>query len=126
MHIPAMKGKIFVDSSKIINWIPEDPTGDIEGTKLAMDVMEGLLEEQGLSSILVDLTKSRRPNPLQRQIIINALQSNSHNIKKIALFGQTALMKAVAHFVINASGYERMKFFASRSQALQWLTHEIL
>ncbi|MBI4091097.1 MAG: STAS/SEC14 domain-containing protein [Candidatus Komeilibacteria bacterium] len=116
-----MKGKVFVDSAQIVNWIPEDPTGDIEGTKLAMEVMEGIVEEQGPSLILVDLTKGQRPNALQRQIIINTIRSNMHSIKKIAIFGESALMKAVAFFVINTSGYSNMRFFSSRSQAIQWL-----
>ena len=116
-----MKGKVFVDSAQIVNWIPEDPTGDIEGTKLAMDVLESIIEEAGPSLILVDLTKGLRPNALQRQIIINAIRRNFNNIQKVAIFGESALMKAVAFFVINASGYSNMKFFPSRSQAIQWL-----
>ena len=124
VYYANMKGKIFIDSSKIINWIPEDPTGDVEGTKLAMDVMESLIEEQGPSSILVDLSKAPRPNGLQRQIMINSIQSNFHNIRKIAIFGENALMKAVAYFVVNTSGYGNLKFFSNRSEATQWLLTE--
>ena len=116
-----MRGKIFADSNKIINWIPENPTGDVSGTKIAMDLISNLLEEQEKSSILVDLTKSFRPNTAQRQIIINALKNNFHNISKIAIFGENALMKAVAAFIINASGYTNMHFFVNRNQATQWL-----
>ena len=116
-----MKGKVFADSAGIINWIPEDPTGDVEGTKLAVNVIEGLLDEQGPSTILVDLSKAPRPNALQRQIVINGLQSNFHNITKIAFFGHNALMKAVAYFVINNAGFQNIRFFANRNQATQWL-----
>lgn len=119
-----MNSKVFVDSNKIINWIPEDPTGDIEGTKLAMEVMESLTEEEGPSNILVDLSKAHRPNALQRQIIINTIQSNAHNIKNVAFFGENALMRAVAYFVINTAGYNNIRFFANRNEAIQWLTKE--
>ncbi|OGY88728.1 MAG: hypothetical protein A2677_00150 [Candidatus Komeilibacteria bacterium RIFCSPHIGHO2_01_FULL_52_14] len=119
-----MKGTVFVDSNKIINWAPENPTGDVEGTKLAMEVMEGLVNEQGPSSILVDLSKSKRPNALQRQIIINTIRANIHNLKKIAFFGETPLMKAVTYFVINTVGFANIQFFSSRSEALQWLTKQ--
>ena len=108
-----------------MNWIAEDPTDDVEGIKLSMDIMVGLLEEhQGPINLIVDLSKGQRPNKVQRQIIINTLQSNHHNIKKVAIFGASPLMKAVSYFVINTAGFERIKFFDSRQQAIQWLHSE--
>jgi hypothetical protein len=116
-----MKDRVFIDSDNILNWIAENPTGDVEGTTLSVDVLSNLLDEHGPISILVDLTKADRPNTLQRQIILNGIQSNRHTIKKIAIFGESPLMKAVAYFIINASGYEQMKFFTSRNKATSWL-----
>jgi hypothetical protein len=116
-----MKDRVFIDSDTILNWIPGNPTGDIEGTSLSVNVLSDLLEEHSPTCVLVDLTRAQRPNTLQRQIIINGLQSNRHNIKKIALFGESPLMKAVSYFIINTSGYENMKFFSSRNKAVLWL-----
>ncbi len=116
-----MKDRVFVDNDGILNWIPGNTTGDVEGTSLSVNVLTGLLEEHGPIAVLVDLTRAQRPNSLQRQIIINALQSNRHNIKKIALFGESPLMKAVSFFIINTSGYDAMKFFSTRNKATIWL-----
>lgn len=120
-----MKDKVFVDNEGILNWIPENVTGDVEGTSLSINVLTDLLEEHAPAMILVDLSKAERPNALQRQIIINAVQSNKHNIKRVALFGETPLMKAVAFFIINASGYDCMRFFSSRNKATMWLKEPI-
>jgi hypothetical protein len=120
-----MKDKVFVDSDSIVNWIPENVTGDVEGTSVAVNVLSELIEEHAPSSILVDLTKAQRPNTLQRQVIINALQSNKHNIHKVALFGESPLMKAVAYFIINASNYGTIRFFSSRNKATIWLKERV-
>ncbi len=116
-----MKDRVFVDSDNILNWIPGNQTGDVEGTSMSVNVLSELLEERSPSCVLVDLSRAQRPNTLQRQIIINGLQSNRHNIQKIALFGESPLMKAVSYFIINTSGYENMKFFSSRNKAVTWL-----
>lgn len=115
------KDKIFVDRNNVLNWIPENPTGDTEGTILSFDVMENLLDQHGPMSIIVDLSKSLRPDSSQRHIIIGRLKEHMHQINKIALFGESPLMKAVAHFIINASGFTNIKFFQNRQQARQWL-----
>lgn len=116
-----MKDKVFVDSDSILNWIPENNTGDVEGTSVSVNLLSELLEEHAPASVLVDLSKAQRPNTLQRQIIINALQSNKHNLRRVALFGESPLMKAVAYFIINTSGYDNIKFFSSRNKATLWL-----
>lgn len=116
-----MSDKVFIDSGEILNWIPENETGDIEGTRRSVQVMEDLLEEHTKMGILVDLSKAQRPNREQREIIINAIRSHTSNINKVALFGETPLIKTVAFFIINASRFENMKFFSNRSEALAWL-----
>ena len=116
-----MNDKVFVDSKGILNWIPETPYGQTEGTKGAIDMIKQLLDEHGPMRILIDLSKSERPDKHQRQIIINALRNNFHNVSKIALFGVAPVMKAVAFFIINSAGYSNLKFFSSRSQAESWL-----
>ncbi len=116
-----MTDKIFMSNGTIVNWIPESMTGDEESIQKSMEVMNDLIEEHGPVTVLVDLSKAHRPNSKQREIIISALQADSHKILKIALFGETPLMKAVAYYVINTSGFSNMRFFANRSKAEQWL-----
>jgi hypothetical protein len=118
------KDKVFLDRNNIINWIPENPTGDIEGTILSFDVMRELLNECGPTSVLVDLSKAIRPDASQRKIMIERIKDDLGNIKKGAIFGNTPLMKAVAYFVINATGIKNIKFFDSRNQAMTWLRQE--
>ncbi len=115
--------KVFIDSHNFINWIVENPTGDIEGTRLAIEVMIQLLEESDPMSILVDLSKGHRPNAEQRNIVIQAIKDNFDKIKKIAIFGESPLMKAVAYFILNATGYNHIRFFSIRHLAEAWL-HE--
>lgn len=119
-----MKGKIFVEKNKIINWMPENPTGDTEGIRLAMDVLDNLVSENPPAHILVDLSKAHRPDANARALIIDTIRRNSKSIKKIALCGHSPLMKAVSYFVINTSGYNNMQFFSSRHEAAEWLLRE--
>ena len=113
--------KVFKDHQSIINWIPENETGDIEGTKQSIEVIVSLLDENDTNGILVDLSKAERPDSHQRQIIVNAVKSNISKIKRIAIFGETPLLKTIAYFIINATGYSNMKFFDTRNHALAWL-----
>lgn len=119
-----MKGKVFIDRHNIINWVPEDPTGDVEGTKLACDVMQNLLEEHGPMNILVDLTKAPLPDLQQRTVVIDAIKKNFQWIKRIAIFGESPIMKVVASFIIMTAGYGNVRFFSSRNQARAWLEEE--
>lgn len=116
-----MSEKVFLDNHRILNWTPENPTGDIAGTRLSLDVMQSLLDEHGPLSILVDLSKAPLPSPEQRAMEINSLQINAHRIKKIALFGHTPLLKVVAYYIIHATNFDAMKFFNSRTEAVAWL-----
>lgn len=116
-----MSEKIFLDNHGIINWIPENSSGDLVGTKLSVDVMASLVEEKSPAVLLVDLSKAKRPTREQRDIIINGLQVNAHHIKKIALFGQTPLMKVISYYIIHATNFDTMRFFDSRTEAIAWL-----
>lgn len=116
-----MKSKIFVDHNSIINWIPEDETGAMEKTTLGVEVLEQLVMEHQPAKILVDLTKAQRPNHDQRQIIIRALRDNLDHICCIAFFGQSAVLKAITYFIINATNFGHIKFFDNRTEAVQWL-----
>lgn len=115
------KDKVFVDSKNILNWIPENPYGDASGTKATIDLMKQLLDEHGPMPILVDLSKADKPDKDQRQIIISSIQNNFHNISRIALFGETPILKVISFFIINTANYKNMKFFSSRSIAEKWL-----
>ena len=119
-----MKGKIFADTNNIIHWMPENPTGDLEGVTLAMDILEQLVNDHKPAMILVDLSKGQRPDAASRQMIISTIKRNAPSIKKNALCGHSPLMKAVAFFVINTSGYKNMRFFPSRHEASAWLMEE--
>lgn len=116
-----MKDKVFIDDRNILNWIPENDPGDAEGTKIAIDLMKELLDENAPMPIIVDLSKAKRPDKNQRQIIISGLQNNFHAISKVALFGDTPLLKTIAYFIIKTSGFENMRFFDSRNKAMSWL-----
>lgn len=119
-----MKGTIFLEKSNTINWLAENVTGDVEGTQLAMNVIQTLITEHAPVNILVDLSKAQRPTSEQRKIIIGTIQANKDRIKKIAFFGDSPLMKAVSFFIINTSGFSPIKFFSTRHQALTWLKTE--
>ena len=113
--------KVFIDRYRILNWIPENPSGNVEGTQRSVDLMVNLLDEHGEMNILVDLSKADRPTAEQRKVIVNALRSYLKKIKKVAIFGQTPLMKAVSYFIIHAAGYSNTRFFDSRNKAEAWL-----
>jgi len=115
------KDKVFLDKNNIISWIPENQSGDTEGTKTAFDVLESLITDHNATSILVDLSKAEKPSSEQRKIMVQRIKDNYDMIKKVALFGDTPLMKVVAYFIINASELKNIRFFSSRSQALTWL-----
>jgi hypothetical protein len=116
-----MHDKIFIDDINILNWVPDTEAGDVESVRGSMSLLSELIDEHTPTLLLVDLTRSHRPNAEQRKIIVQTLKANAHRILKMAFFGDTPLMKAVSYFIINASGFTNVKFFSSRTKAISWL-----
>ena len=69
--------------------------------------------------LMVDLSKAGKPTARTRKIIVKTLKQDIFD--KVALFGQSIVMRTVVKFMKAAANVSYIEFFDDEASALKWL-----
>ncbi len=114
-------------------WVGEDgivhvETGRViteEGVNRIIDEIEEILKKiSGEGRILIEIkTISVIRSSRFRKRTADRVRALDKNIgfKKVAVFSETVIMRAIGSFILAASGIKNSKIFTNKKKALDWL-----